>query len=80
MGIKENNFNGTLALIAGIMIHIGLGLVATWGNIVIYVTSKLRASNEDLTVKFALFIFPMTLASGALGMQLSNKLITQISP
>jgi hypothetical protein len=76
MGMTENNFHGTLTIIAGIMIHLGLGIVATWGNIVIYVTSKLRATNEDLTVKFSLFIFPMTLASGAIGMQLANKLAT----
>jgi hypothetical protein len=58
------------------MIHLGLGIVSTWGNIIIYVTSKLRATNEDLTVKFSLFIFPMTLAAGAVGMQLANKLAT----
>jgi OFA family oxalate/formate antiporter-like MFS transporter len=74
--MPENTLHGILTIIAGIMIHLGLGIVSTWGNIIIYVTSKLRATNEDLTVKFSLFIFPMTLAAGAVGMQLANKLAT----
>lgn len=79
-GVPEDTFNGTLAILSGMMIHFCLGIVAIWGNIVIYVTSKLRVTDEELTIKSALFVFPMTLAMGSVGMQLANKLAPRTTP
>lgn len=79
-GVPEDTFHGSLTILAGMMIHFCLGIVAIWGNIVIYVASKLRETNEDLTIKFALFVFPMTLAMGSIGMQLANKLASLTTP
>jgi hypothetical protein len=79
-GISEKTLHGGLTVAAGMMIHFCLGIVAMWGNIVIYITSKLRYDSPNLTIKFALFVFPMTLAMGSLGMQLANRIKTRVSP
>jgi hypothetical protein len=79
-GLNEQTYHGYCTVVAGMLIHLCLGIVAIWGNIVIYITSKLRENSENLTIKFDLFIFPLTLAMGSLGMQLANKLQTRITP
>jgi hypothetical protein len=79
-GLNEQTYHGYCTVVAGMLIHLCLGIVAIWGNIVIYITGKLRENSENLTIKFDLFIFPLTLAMGSLGMQLANKLQTRITP
>lgn len=80
IGVSEQTVHGCLTVFAGTLILFCLGIVAMWGNVVIYVTSKLRASSPELTIKFNLFIFPMTLAMGAVGMQLANKIKGRLTP
>jgi hypothetical protein len=79
-GLNEQTYHGYCTVVAGMLIHLCLGIVAIWGNIVIYITGKLRENSENLTIKFDLFIFPLTLAMGSLGMQLAFKLQTRITP
>lgn len=79
-GVEQETFYGCLTVLGGMCIHFCLGIVAIWGNIVIYETSKLRETNENLTTSLALFVFPMTLAMASIGMQLANKIKRAISP
>ena len=52
-------------------------MASIWGNIVIYVTSKLRGHDSSLSLQFALIVFPATLAVGSLAMQAGNLLMDQ---
>ena len=65
---------------AGMLVQFCLGFVAIWGNIVIYVASKLRGGSPGLSIKFALIVFPMTLAMGSVGMQIAAQVSRKIDP
>jgi hypothetical protein len=45
-----------------------LGIVPTWGNIVVYITSYLRVHDPMLSLADTFVVFPMTLSMGALAM------------
>jgi len=62
------------------MIQASLGVASIWGNIVIYVTSKLRGNDPELSLQFAIIVFPATLAMGSIAMQLGNKLMDRMNP
>jgi hypothetical protein len=65
---------------AGMLVQGALGIDSIWGNIVIYVTSKLRAEDPNLSTQFALIIFPMTFIVGSVGMQMGSWLMDRIHP
>lgn len=45
-----------------------LGVVPTWGNIVVYITSYFRVYNPGLSLSQTFLVFPMTLSMAALSM------------
>jgi hypothetical protein len=57
-----------------------LGIVPTWGNIVVYVTSYYRLFDQHLSLSDTFIVFPMTLSVGALAMQLGTVLLDYIHP
>lgn len=57
-----------------------LGLVATWGNIVVYITSYFRLYNPGLLLSQTFLVFPMTLSMAALSMQLGSVLLDVLHP
>ena len=57
-----------------------LGLVPTWGNIVVYITSYFRLHNPGLLLSQTFLVFPMTLSMGALSMQLGSILLDILHP
>lgn len=52
-----------------------LGIVPTWGNIVVYVTSYFRIFDPQLGLSDTFVVFPMTLAMAALAMQLGTVML-----
>ena len=79
-GFKRNTIQGVMTIMAGMLIQFCLGFVSIWGNIVIYVASKLRGGSPGLSIKFALVVFPMTLAMGSVGMQIAAQISRKIHP
>lgn len=57
-----------------------LGIVPTWGNIVVYVTSYFRLHDPQLGLSDTFVVFPMTLSMGALAMQLGTVLLDYLHP
>lgn len=57
-----------------------LGIVPTWGNIVVYVTSYFRVFDSTLSLQQTFIVFPMTLSMGALAMQLGSVLLDYLHP
>ena len=57
-----------------------LGIVPTWGNIVVYLTSYFRLYDLELTLQHTFLVFPMTLSMGALAMQLGAYLLDVLHP
>mgnify|MGYP003349170996 CR=1 FL=1 len=57
-----------------------LGIVPTWGNIVVYITSYFRMFDPDLTLSQTFLVFPMTLSMGALAMQIGSVLLDYLHP
>jgi len=57
-----------------------LGIVPTWGNIVVYITSYFRLFDGDLSLSQTFLVFPMTLSMGALSMQLGSILLDILHP
>ena len=57
-----------------------LGLVATWGNIVVYITSFFRIFDASITLQNTFMVFPVTLCFGALAMQLGALLLDVLHP
>lgn len=57
-----------------------LGIVPTWGNIVVYVTSYFRIYDDSITLSTTFIVFPLTLAMGALSMQLGTLMIDYVHP
>lgn len=57
-----------------------LGIVPTWGNIVVYVTSFFRMHDPEITLQHTFLVFPMTLSMGALSMQLGSALLDILHP
>ncbi len=51
-----------------------LGIVPTWGNIVVYLTSYFRLADPEITLSHTFLVFPMTLSVGALSMQIGSIL------
>ena len=80
MSWDKDTWNGLGAVFAGMLIQGALGIVAIWGNIVIYVTSKLRADDPNLSTQLALIVFPTQLAVGSLSMQLGTLLMDYVTP
>lgn len=62
------------------MIQAALGIASIWGNIVIYVTSKYRETDPNLSTQFTLIVFPATLAIGSIAMQLGAQMMDFIGP
>lgn len=57
-----------------------LGIVPTWGNIVVYLTSYFRVFDPTLQLSQTFLVFPMTLSMGALAMQLGSVLLDYLHP
>ena len=57
-----------------------LGIVPTWGNIVVYITSYFRLYNPGLLLSQTFLVFPMTLSMGALSMQFGSLLLDILHP
>jgi hypothetical protein len=57
-----------------------LGIVPTWGNIVVYITSYFRLFNPGLLLSQTFLVFPMTLSMAALSMQLGSILLDILNP
>ena len=57
-----------------------LGIVPTWGNIVVYVTSYFRIYDQTITLQNTFIVFPLTLAMGALSMQLGAVMLDYLHP
>ena len=62
------------------MMQAALGIASIWGNIVIYETSKLRGHDPQLSLQFAIIVFPAILAVASVAMQLGNVLMDYINP
>ena len=77
---EEDFWWGVATIISGMMIQASLGIASIWGNIVIYVTSKLRGEDPLLSLQFAIIVFPAILAVGSLAMQGGNVLMDRINP
>jgi MFS family permease len=57
-----------------------LGIVPTWGNIVVYITSYFRLFDPNLSLSQTFLVFPMTLSMAALAMQLGSVLLDCLHP
>jgi MFS family permease len=57
-----------------------LGIVPTWGNMVVYITSYFRLFDPNLSLSQTFLVFPMTLSMGALAMQLGSVLLDYLHP
>lgn len=57
-----------------------LGIVPTWGNIVVYVTSYFRIFDESITLASTFIVFPLTLSMAALAMQLGAVMLDYVHP
>jgi len=57
-----------------------LGIVPTWGNIVVYITSYFRLFDPSLSLSQTFLVFPMTLSMAALAMQLGSVLLDCLHP
>lgn len=80
MNWEKDTWWGIGSVFAGMLIQGSLGIVSIWGNIVIYVTSKLRAQDPNLSTQFALIVYPTTLAFGSLAMQLGSWMMDHMNP
>ena len=63
------------AVFSGMCIQAALGVEAIWGNIVIYVASKYKYNEPNLSLQFALIVFPCSFAVGSLAMQLGSVMM-----
>jgi hypothetical protein len=43
---ERDTWKGVATVVAGMLIQAGLGIVSIWGNIVVYVASKLREADK----------------------------------
>ena len=68
-------WKGVGAIFSGMCIQAALGVEAIWGNIVIYVASKYKYNEPNLSLQFALIVFPCSFAVGSLAMQLGSCLM-----
>ena len=50
LGWKADTWRGLGAIFSGMMIQAAIGIASIWGNIVIYVTSKLRGEDPNLSL------------------------------
>ena len=57
-----------------------MGMIPVWGNINVYVTSYLRRYDDSLTLGTAFLVFPFTILTGSLFMQLGSYLIDKMHP
>ena len=62
------------------LIQAALGITSIWGNIVVYVTSKMRGHDPQLSLQFSIIVFPATLAVGSIAMQAGNMLMDKMHP
>lgn len=51
-----------------------------WGNINIYITSYLRATDSSITMESTYIVFPITITMGAIFMQLGSYMIEVVHP
>lgn len=47
---EKNTWYGIGTIFSGMMIQASLGIASIWGNIVVYVTSKLRGHDPELSL------------------------------
>lgn len=80
MDWDSDTWRGLGAIFSGMMIQASIGIASIWGNIVIYVTSKLRGHDPNLSLQFTIIVFPATLAVASVAMQLGNKLLDYLNP
>ena len=55
-------------------------MIPVWGNIIVYITSYMRKYDDSLTMSVTFLVFPLTILSGSLFMQLGSYLINKIHP
>jgi len=66
--------NGILSLIGGVCIHLVLGSLYTWGNILPYIGSKLHHYNPETTIESTLFFIPINIFAGNITMPIGGRL------
>jgi hypothetical protein len=76
---KKDTWYGIAAVASGALCQSVLGQVALWGNIVVYLASKYKSSDPDLTIQFALIAFPITYATGSIAMQLGEWMMLNVT-
>ncbi len=57
-----------------------MGMIPVWGNIMVYVASYMRRFDDSLTLATAFLVFPFTILTGSLFMQLGSYLIDRMHP
>lgn len=57
-----------------------LGLVPTWGNIVVYITSYFRKYDDSINLQDTFIVFPLTLICGSLLMQVGSVMLDYCHP
>ncbi len=57
---KRDTWKGLSALLCGMLIHSGLGIINIWGNLVGIFTSKFRGEDPHLSVKTTLAAYSLT--------------------
>ncbi|XP_041369549.1 uncharacterized protein LOC121383508 [Gigantopelta aegis] len=78
----SRRFRGCLVIFGGVLVHLSLGTVYTFGNMTPYVTSYIReySSPADLTYATSIWIFAMSGMGQGLSMFLGGLLCQKIGP
>lgn len=75
----RHTWHGLSAIFSGACIMCGLGIVNIWGGLALYFTGKFRGEDPSLILKNTLLVYPITLASMTVTMQLGAWLLHKIN-
>jgi hypothetical protein len=76
----ESRFWAYGCVVSGMLAQAVLGIIPIWGNINIYITSYLRASDSSVTMETTYVIFPITILTAAIFMQLGSYMNQRVNP
>ncbi|XP_066267714.1 uncharacterized MFS-type transporter YhjX-like [Branchiostoma lanceolatum] len=82
MAISMGKYRGWIAVLGGVLVHLTLGTIYTFGNMNPYLTSyiRLRSSPPDLTYKVSVWVFSLQGAGQGLSMFVGGYISRRIGP
>ncbi|XP_035693942.1 oxalate:formate antiporter-like [Branchiostoma floridae] len=82
MAVSLGKYRGWIAVLGGVLVHLTLGTIYTFGNMNPYLTSyiRLKSSPSDLTYKVSVWVFSLQGAGQGLSMFVGGYISRRIGP